>query len=174
MLIDRPSVSRSIFNKKERLDNYILMKVENLLCATYSTGMQLRWTKDCWGNQNIFYSELLTVWGQTELYLEQCITAQLVECVRMTVEPLMGAWIFKIWPCRLTQCFIRCHDENSVMSMGLGSVFLNIVKCCPSSHSITAKIVKMICSPSTSVFTSTELSMLKPYICSQSGHVVIT
>ena len=118
MFIDSPSVSRSIFNKKEKLDNYILMKVENLLCATYSTGMQLRWTKDCWGNQNIFYSELLTVWGQTELYLEQCITAQLVECVRMTVEPLMGAWIFKIWPCRLTQCFIRCHDENSVYVCG--------------------------------------------------------
>ena len=119
MLIDsKGSVSRSIFNKKEKLDNYILMKVENLLCATCSTGMQLRWTKDCWGNQNIFYSELLTVWGQTELYLEQCITAQLVECVRMTVEPLMGAWIFKIWPCRLTQCFIRCHDENSAYVCG--------------------------------------------------------
>ena len=56
-------------------------------------------------------------------------------------------------------CLIRCHDENSLMSMGLGSVFLIIVQCCPSSYSITAKIVKMICNPITLVFTSIELSM---------------
>ena len=45
MLIDRPSVSRSLLNKTEKLGNYILMEVGNLLCATYKTGMQLRCTK---------------------------------------------------------------------------------------------------------------------------------
>ena len=41
----------------------------------------------------------------------------------MTVEPLRGAWILKYDLVDLTQCFKRCHDENSVMCMGLGFVF---------------------------------------------------
>ena len=41
----------------------------------------------------------------------------------MTVEPLRGAWILKYDLVDLTQCFIRCHDENSVMCMGLVLLF---------------------------------------------------
>ena len=41
----------------------------------------------------------------------------------MIVEPLRGAWILKYDLVDLTQCFIRCHDENSVMCIGLGFMF---------------------------------------------------
>ena len=140
MLIDRPSVNRSVFNRKDKLDNYILMKVENL-CVTYSTGMQLRWTKDCWGNPNIFYSVVNSLRADWALLgaMYNCTTGWVCEDDSRTTH---GCMDIKIWPCRLTQYCISCHDEDSV---GLSFVFLIIVQCCPSSYSIAAKIVKTIC-----------------------------
>ena len=108
-------------NQKEKLFNYTLMQIVWTLCATYTTGMQLRWPKLGWSNPNFFYSERYG-WTHMHTMLFWTYSFKTKAC---GVSALI--WAFLVYSDTLSVFRLLCHagESKSHLSLFVQSLCLN-------------------------------------------------